>query len=661
MPLSSNFTPSSPPDQTFMSMSNGQHPSVTPSHPQHSSRAHHRTSTDVKTNGHGTGFTNGNSGMPMPNGLQHPLPNIGSRHRGAASTGTFEGPRSPPNTKSNYSDYPTTRPQTLADALIEDTSHVPCKFFRSGQCQAGKACPFLHSTDDTTVDTPCKYFAKVRLVKPARCSRSLRRILGAYNYVQGNCKFGSKCALAHILPNGRRVNRPQLNLGGKVDPQLYQQSDPALAHSLLAQQANGAPLPFGHQLPIYPDYDLVPQQQLPIPENLPVIDTTYASHHADSKYGSPHDNIKNPISPSAHLSVLDAPMPASFDSQGISYIARHGAVAASVPSKFGLGSSPSSLPAKTTVPAEALRTLHSSAFGKDSRSKAPDFGSSPLGSGDEGFGQRNMHSKRVTKPGTLSASLPRPTHGADDWDDGFFFGGEEDFLPPSLHDLLTPQERMRRLSRNEQDSKSYRESLSAIGTPAEPSSKVNSPPTGSPSRYGALFARQKENEANNSTSAFGHVGSPLRNSSLHPLGSPSLRATKVSERDLSPSFASPPRQSSMSMISQQLARAKLSSQAAESSEGPTPTNNSSLLPSTARQPSTSSNLSSRVVSSGSIAGTGRIEEEQDGVFSMEEEEFDQRKRFSGSSWASTAAKSAPKPEAIGSGRTSGIGGKGYWG
>lgn len=48
----------------------------------------------------------------------------------------------------------------LTDQCL-DTSHVPCKFFRSGQCQAGKACPFSHSIDTTTVDTPCRYFAKV--------------------------------------------------------------------------------------------------------------------------------------------------------------------------------------------------------------------------------------------------------------------------------------------------------------------------------------------------------------------------------------------------------------------------------------------------------------------------------------------------------------------
>lgn len=43
----------------------------------------------------------------------------------------------------------------------EDTSHVPCKFFRQGACQAGKACPFSHDLASVT-DNVCKYFAKVR-------------------------------------------------------------------------------------------------------------------------------------------------------------------------------------------------------------------------------------------------------------------------------------------------------------------------------------------------------------------------------------------------------------------------------------------------------------------------------------------------------------------
>ena len=44
---------------------------------------------------------------------------------------------------------------------MTDTSHVPCKFFKVGQCQAGKACPFSHSTDASKFEMPCKYFSKV--------------------------------------------------------------------------------------------------------------------------------------------------------------------------------------------------------------------------------------------------------------------------------------------------------------------------------------------------------------------------------------------------------------------------------------------------------------------------------------------------------------------
>lgn len=44
---------------------------------------------------------------------------------------------------------------------LTDTKHVPCKFFRQGACQAGLACPFLHTTDAAADSAPCKYFQKV--------------------------------------------------------------------------------------------------------------------------------------------------------------------------------------------------------------------------------------------------------------------------------------------------------------------------------------------------------------------------------------------------------------------------------------------------------------------------------------------------------------------
>lgn len=66
----------------------------------------------------------------------------------------------------------------------KNLSHVPCKFYRQGICQAGNSCPFSHNLDGTLAadKLPCKYFQK------------------------GNCKFGLKCALAHFLPDGTRVN-----------------------------------------------------------------------------------------------------------------------------------------------------------------------------------------------------------------------------------------------------------------------------------------------------------------------------------------------------------------------------------------------------------------------------------------------------------------------
>lgn len=536
-----------------------------------------------------------------------PMPDRRSTQRATMNLGVFDGPRSPPNAK--------------------NTSHVPCKFFRQGTCQAGKACPFSHSTDVQIADMPCKYFAR------------------------GNCKFGAKCANAHVLSNGRRVNRPNgpmraLELGNRIDPQLYQQSDPALAHSLLAQQASGIHTPFGHQIPSYVE-NLNGSQSL----QAQPFDALSATD-AEYKCGSPTDEIRSVISPNARLSVLDAPLPASFDSQGVSYMARHGPVAASVPSKFDLEFSPPSLKLnKVRVPLEPMSNLQNPAqLGQDSRTRGPDLGSSPLGSGDEGFATRFLHSRRTGKPSMMSSSLPRGAmHAPDDWDEGFQFseGEETDYIPTSLHDqILTPQEKQRRRSRTEQDNRNNRESLSGLLTPADSSSKVGSPSTGSPSRYGTLFARQQQdaNAAGSSPSAFGHVGSPLRNSALHPNASPSLRAIR-GPGDTSPSFpsfASPPRQSSMSILSQQLSRTRISSKTSESND----INASSyaLHPSSARHTSAPHNTLNRAVSSSSIGNPRRADEERgENIFPMEEEEDDPHKRWSGSTvWTHDPSKASPK-------------------
>jgi len=218
---------------------------------------------------------------------------------------------------------------------------------------------------------------------------------------------------------------------------------------------------------------------------------------------------------------------------------------------------------------------------------------------------------------------------------------EEDYLPINLHDdVLTPQERMRRLSRTEQELSSGNRDF-GLGMTGSGSAKVGSPLASSPSRFGALFARQrqrKEEEAQTAAS-WTHVGSPLRESSLNfTSNSPSLRpiGSRPASGDVSPFVSSPARQSSMSMISQQL-------------------NNISLHPNSARQSHTASgggssngsnaNPSSRLDRTvSSPMTTSRIDEEQsDLVFSMEEEESNKRNSLTWTTNNNNSDMNSPSP------------------
>jgi hypothetical protein len=557
----------------------------------------------------------------------------------------FAGPRSPPNNKS--------------------TSHVPCKFYRQGACQAGKACPFLHSDEPVTERAPCKYFTK------------------------GNCKFGHKCALAHILPNGHVVNA---NMGrghfGRVN--IHSQ-DPPMNSSLLTMQAHMAPVQPGYPYPLQDDPYAMPKTQY---DMIPTIDATFSSHPG-SNYGSPpNENARGPLSPvQKGLGVMDVPLPASFDSQGISHMARYGPIASSVPAKFLAGSPPSSYQADSA----ALRNLHDSAFGdgSSSRGRAAALGSSPPDSVEPPAGRRMLHSELAANRSRnlMSSSVgARPTYKDEEWDDADMIGKfEEDLLPGSLSDLLTPQEKMRRFSRDHGDSESnsfsQHASISRFGaSPTASDTRYGSPSvaTGSPSRFQSLWGKSKplndnfESGSLPGASAFGHVGSPLRNSSLHPGASPSLRAmNRPASGDTSPFVSSPPRQASMGMISQQLQRTRLSSDAVPGLAS-TPTSNPqhpgiNRLTSGSSIGSPSGRLGGldRAVSSSSI-NRERIEEEQ-GLFSMEEEDDVKKsadgasttsstsnKRLSGLSWGS-GGKGSPNLAPVGAQKTSGLSGLGRTG
>lgn len=431
-----------------------------------------------------------------------------------------------------------------------------------------------------------------------------------------------------------------LNLGGRVNPQTYVNQDSALTNSVLSQlRRNDAR--YVSQLPPQEEFAAMhahqPQAQPPPPpayDAIPTIDAGLASD-TGSKYGSPVDDIRFPMSPNHHhLTALDAPLPASFDSQGISHAARYGPVASSMPSKFGLELSP---PVQRVAggiggagggglggglgggtPSDALRNLRDTAYGPDLR-KQSLMGSSPPGPPDDAMGPRFLHSQRSVKPRMLSASVPRQAM-MDDWDDSNF-PMEEDYLPINLHDdVLTPQERLRRLSRTDHDLSSSHRDISNLGMTSTSLSKMGSPLGSSPSRFGALFAKQRQRKeeeggtgGGGTGTSFPTVGSPLRESSLresslnlgssHLGTSPSLGPIGSRQQQHAGSPAS------TSMISQQLS-------------------NMSLHPGSARHSSSgAARLEHRAGAVSSPMNTSTIDEEEqsDLVFSMEEEDKESKR------------------------------------
>lgn len=408
----------------------------------------------------------------------------------------------------------------------------------------------------------------------------------------------------------------------------------ALGNSL-AQQAGGQNQPFSQQIPfmqneIEPPF---PQTMASQPFDIPRPSTSYVPSR------------EAPMSPPTHLSTLDAPLPASFDSQGISYIARHGPVAASVPSKFGQ-SPPASFSLKSTVPAGTLRNLHESAFGS-SLNKSVAFGASPSASHETG--PRIMHSQRVSKPKLKSASLPRASI-LDEWEnddhDLLLFGGEDEYIPSTMAHLYSAAERERRVSGKIDDPHAIRESLVATG--AEFSNKMASPSNASPSRFTGFFNKQKLDDglAGATSSSFGQLGSPLRNSSLHFGTSPGVRnVSRTASSDMAFKVSSPPQHSSVSGIAQALQRTRLS--------GTDTSNNESLRPiPTGRHPSNPRAGVDRAVSSSSVS-TSRIDEEQpDFVFDLDED-LGAARQPSGSPWNQMPAKApAAGLGPIGGGRRS---------
>ncbi|KAI0716288.1 hypothetical protein C8Q76DRAFT_616931 [Earliella scabrosa] len=358
-------------------------------------------------------------------------------------------------------------PKHKSSTKTKDLSHVPCKFFKVGSCTAGSSCPFSHQVlEPGQAKEVCAWFVK------------------------GNCKFGHKCALAHVLPgqsmsmDRKNKKAAQLAAGGGSAKDGPKSKPPKGSHhpSQHGPQSRNALLSGSTA----PTRSLPPNARSPIPMPLkatlspsapapPVKDTDFAS------FGLPDESNKLPVAP-AHgkpSSATTADNAAAAQSEHPPKVESTNDDASAQPDR----SSPSPLPTHTTsaprrisdaTPAADLGPIGSPPRASSSSSRPARINGFSPGTSPQPHG---LSSSPFSAPGTQTVfTVSRHDDVAADYKSrsglsaslgaGMNWGSErvmvhrmgveevvvededlEEFIPSSLTDLLTPEERSRRMSR----------------------------------------------------------------------------------------------------------------------------------------------------------------------------------------------------------------------
>lgn len=222
-----------------------------------------------------------------------------------------------------------------------------------------------------------------------------------------------------------------------------------------------------------------------------------------SNYGSPTNDAILPYSSVDKVrSALNAPLPNSFNPSSLSNIAKHGPMGSSVPIGF-LRSPPNTglSPGIVSPPSREPNIWATTGFDGVKTSPFP----SSLLQTDLPNTQRILKSERnrPVRPTVVSASVPN-----QDWCETSI--AEADLIPTDLHkDVLTPQERARRLSRADYDLSGSIRDKEGLAIPRRSSNAGAQTLVGSPSRFKAMFEEQKRDKETKMS-----IGSPLRESWL---------------------------------------------------------------------------------------------------------------------------------------------------
>lgn len=327
---------------------------------------------------------------------------------------------------------------------------MPCKFFKQGACQAGNSCPFSHDTNLSSDLQPCKYFQK------------------------GNCKFGNKCALAHILSDGTVVNSRSKNLNhshshrnsaGSVVPNDSSHNSTShnqVQHQIYDMNKSSRILAEPIQMNNYSGYQNQYQYQQ---QYSPPTATSASSNYDFTNYSESHiippatANLAS--SPISSGSIWNTSTPATFTS---TVPCNHQSPLSNSMANFH--STPTQLMFRTDSESYSYNhNLNHFATSASPTLQHPQLNSSfnatsyfvPPSSSLSGNVSTAVHPQSAN---TITSSNPSSCFtntGVDsgngstpniDSDNNLDLDFEFDFIPSSLHDLLTPQELSRRKSRN---------------------------------------------------------------------------------------------------------------------------------------------------------------------------------------------------------------------
>ena len=311
-------------------------------------------------------------------------------------------------------------------------SHVPCRFYKMGACTAGQACQFSHTIVDRGGKDVCQW------------------------YIKGNCKFGHKCALAHVLPGQPmgmdRKNKKAAQLAGQAAGNQRASKNNTRSNTPQTQQMkeeNGE------------ETSKTQSQRVPRTPSKTVqgnISATAPSPHSSeepaeeleksqrpSDYPPINNTLPTPTETPPLPAAVSRPLTQRFSTRNTSSDLGYGPI----------GSPPNSSPARPAFQSAVQFSPGTSPHHRHALSTSPfaaGRASALTGFPDRevGLGHRPIQSASVLPRPIQRDSWQRQTGQTDtrttalDSDEGDM----EEFLPSSLNDLLTPEERKRRLSRS---------------------------------------------------------------------------------------------------------------------------------------------------------------------------------------------------------------------